>query len=312
MKKSVICIAILLVIGVALSACGKNEPAAMQDTPKAYADTQKRFTLIVNGEKISSDKALTVDPEKQYTEIPLLATLKALGCQVEWVHKSRVKITYDDTVYILNPSKKTLRKRGDSFNIIAVMPGAAHGVYCEAAGEEVIIDSDSASYFLYVLGFEISIDYTDATITVRKKPITDDSQVDFSEWANGTLIVNGKVCEDAVVRIHPDGYAVIPILRIVKELGGTLTPKNEDVVSLRCNDSAYTLNTKDNTLIKNGLNYNLLDILCGKAKGVPYFAKEGDDYIVADEWAVPFLSDINALKRVDPQQNTVYIDTKAK
>ena len=312
MKKSVICIAILLCLCIFLSACGQNEPAAMQDTPKAYADTQNRFTLIVNGETISSDKVLAVDPEKQYVEIPLLATLKALGCQVEWVHKNSVKITYNDTVYILNPSKKTLKKKGDSSNVIAVMPGAAHEVYCEAAGEEVIIDSDSVSWFLYVLGFEISVNYPNATITVRQKPTADDSQADFSAWTNGTLIVNGKVCEDAVVRIHPDGYAVIPILRIVKELGGTVTPKDEDTVSIRCNGNTYTLHMKENTLIKSGLNYSLFDILCGEAKGIPYFAKEGDDYIAADEWAVPFLSDINAWKRVDPQQNTVYIDTKSK
>lgn len=312
MKKFVVCIAILLCLCVFLSACNKNEPAAMQDAPNAYADTQNRFTLIVNGETIASAEALSVNPEEQYVEIPLLATLKALGCQVERVHKSKVKITYLDTVYILNPSKKTLRKKGDSFNMIAVMPGAAHGVYCEAAGEEVRIDSDSVSWFLYVLGFEISVNYSDATVTVRKKPTADGRQADFSAWTNGTLVVNGKVCAGAVVRIHPDGYAVIPILRIVKELGGTVTPKNEDVVSIRCSGNAYTLHMKENTLLKSGLNYSLFDILCGKAKGVPYFAKEGDDYMAADEWVAPFLSDINALKRVDPQQNTVYIDTKSK
>ena len=143
-----------------------------------------------------------------------------------------------------------------------------------------------------------------------QKPTVDNIQVDFSEWKNGTLIVNGKVCENAIVRIHPDGYAVIPILRIVDELGGTVKWKNKDTAVIKCNGVKYTLNTKENTLIKSGMNYSIFDALCGKAKGVPYFAKEGDDYIVADEWASPFLSEINVFKHIDSEQCIVYIDTK--
>lgn len=143
-----------------------------------------------------------------------------------------------------------------------------------------------------------------------QKPTVDNIQVDFSEWKNGTLIVNGKVCENAIVRIHPDGYAVIPILRIVNELGGTVKWKNKDTAVIKCNGVKYTLNTKENTLIKSGMNYSIFDALGGKAKGVPYFAKEGDDYIAADEWASPFLSDINVFKHIDSEQCIVYIDTK--
>lgn len=143
-----------------------------------------------------------------------------------------------------------------------------------------------------------------------QKMIPDYSQVDFSKWENGTLIVNGTVCENAIVRVHPDGYAVIPILRIVKELGGKVTWKNEYTAVIKCNDLKFILNTRENTLIKSGLNYSMFDVLSGKTKGVPYFAYEGDDYIVADEWVAPFLSDINAFKCIDSEQNIVYINTK--
>lgn len=139
----------------------------------------------------------------------------------------------------------------------------------------------------------------------------DYSQVDFSNWQKSKLVVNGKVCENVIVRIHPDGYAVIPILGIVKELGGTVTWKNEYTAIIKCNNIKYTLNTKENTLVKSGKNYSIFDVLCGKANGVPYFAKENNDYIVADEWAAPFLSDINVFKRIDTEQNIVYIYTKS-
>lgn len=138
----------------------------------------------------------------------------------------------------------------------------------------------------------------------------DYSQIDFSKWENGTLIVNGKVCENAIVRIHPEGYAVIPILRIANELGATVTWKNEDIAIIRYNDIKFTLNTKAKTLIKSGMNYSIFDVLSGKTKGVPYFEREGDDFIVADEWAASFLFDLNAYKRIESESNIVYIDTK--
>lgn len=69
----------------------------------------------------------------------------------------------------MNPSKKTLKKKGDSFNIIAVAPGATHGIYCETLEQEFIIDSDSVSYFLYLLGAKIVIDYDCDTVIIDWK-----------------------------------------------------------------------------------------------------------------------------------------------
>lgn len=135
--------------------------------------------------------------------------------------------------------------------------------------------------------------------------------VDFTDWKNGTLIVNGKVCENATVRIHPDGYAVIPILRIAEELGGTVKWRNKDVAIIKYNATKFTLNTKEKTLVESGMNYSVFDALCGKTNGVPYFEKEGDDFVVADEWAGIFISDINAIKHIDSEENIVYIDTKS-
>lgn len=162
--------------------------------------------------------------------------------------------------------------------------------------------------FVCIFTFVIK-DNADEPLESEKSTI-DYSQADFSEWENGTLIVNGKVCNGAIVRIHPDGYAVIPILRIVRELGGTTTQNNEDAIVIKHNGVQYTLNTQDKTLTKNGMNYSVFDVLGGKTKGIPYFAKEGDDFIVADEWAAMFISDMNAFKRVDSEHNIVYVDTK--
>lgn len=88
---------------------------------------------------------------------------------MEWVNEKRVEICYNDTVYVLNPSAQTLEKAGDSFNIIAVAPGATHRLYCETLEEEFIIDSDSVSYFLSQLGAQITIDYENDTVKIDWK-----------------------------------------------------------------------------------------------------------------------------------------------
>lgn len=152
--------------------CDKNDTAIKDNSLTSYEDVQNmgnNFKLIVSGKDISSDTNFSINHEKHYAEIPLIETLRALGCKVEWINDKRVKIIYNDTVYILNPNKQTLQKRGSSFNIISVAPGATHGIYCEILDEEFIIDSDSVSYFLSQLGAQIAIDYDHNTVIIDWK-----------------------------------------------------------------------------------------------------------------------------------------------
>lgn len=172
MKKIIMCISLALAVCFLVSSCGKNDVTTESNSLTNYEDMQNmnnHLKLTVNGKDISSDKFLSINHEKQYAEIPLIATLRALGCQVEWVNEKRVKIIYNDTIYILNPNKQTLKKRGDSFNIIAIAPGATHGIYCKTLDQEFIIDSDSVSYFLYLLGAKIVIDYDCNTVIIDWK-----------------------------------------------------------------------------------------------------------------------------------------------
>lgn len=163
---------LIIIICFLFSSCGKSEPAFIDNSSTRQKDEQSmnsNFKLIVNGKNISSDKMLLINHEKKYAEIPLIATLNALECQVEWINEKKVKIINGDAVYILNPSKKTLNKKGDSFNIISVAPGATHGVYCKTLEQEFIIDSDTISYFLYLLGAKLAIDYENNTVKIEWK-----------------------------------------------------------------------------------------------------------------------------------------------
>lgn len=170
--KKIICISLALAVCFCVVSCEKNDTGTKGTSSTNQEETQNlpvSYTLIINGKNIASDTAFSINHEKQYAEIPLTATLSTLGCQVEWVNEKSVEIRYNDTTYILNPSEQTLVKSGDSFNMIAVAPGAAHGLYCETLDREFIIDSDSVSYFLSQLGAQITIDYENDTVKIDWK-----------------------------------------------------------------------------------------------------------------------------------------------
>ena len=170
--KKWMCILLALAMCFVATSCGKNDTGAKDTSSTNQEATQNiraDYKLIVNGKDIAAGTAFFISHEKQYAEIPLTAALSALGCQVEWANEKSVEIRYNDTVYILNPSEQTLVKSGDSFNFIAVAPGAAHGLYCETLDREFIIDSDSVSYFLSQLGAQITIDYENNTVKIDWK-----------------------------------------------------------------------------------------------------------------------------------------------
>lgn len=164
--KSIVCI-ILMIACVLLSSCSKNSSAA--DASESSGDAQDRnghAALIVNGKDITSEKLASINYEKQYAQLPLLAILEALGGETEWVDEEKVTIAFHGTTYVLNPAQNTLQKEGDSFNIIAVPPGTRHGGYYEICDEEFLIDSNCLDHFLYLLGARIAIDYDRALVTI--------------------------------------------------------------------------------------------------------------------------------------------------
>lgn len=166
MKRSIVCI-LLIITCILLSSCSKNSSAA--DAPESSGDARDRnghAMLIVNGKEITSENSASIDYEKQYAKLPLLAILEALGGETEWVNEEKVTIVFNDTLYVLNPTQNTLQKEGDSFNIIALPPGTRHGSYYEIRDEEFMIDSSCLDHFMYLLGARIAIDYDRAVVTI--------------------------------------------------------------------------------------------------------------------------------------------------
>lgn len=179
--KLIVCI-ILMIACVLLSSCDQNSSAA--DASESTGDARNGngyAVLIVDGQDITSEKLASINYEKQYAQLPLLAILKALGGETEWVDEKKVTIDFQDTTCVLNPTQNTLQKEGDSFNIIAVPPGTRYGGYYEICDKEFVIDSNCLDHFLYLLGARITIDYDRAVVTI-----------DFVENAESGLAASEK------------------------------------------------------------------------------------------------------------------------
>lgn len=147
---------------MAITACDHSRTMPNDNSSLNLEDNQDMnndFKLIINEIDITAGNYVYIEQQEKYAKIPLVAIAKSLGCDVKWHNNSRVTINFENTTYILNPTKKTLKKKGDTFNIIDVPPGTNHGGYYQIKENEFIVDSDSISHFIYLLGARITIDY---------------------------------------------------------------------------------------------------------------------------------------------------------
>lgn len=170
MKKTVLYVLVVIfAMCIFFTSCNKKassitETSTVTDT--AVQSMNSKVSLIVNGNDLSYVNYVSLNYEKQYAELPLTAIMEALGANVEWVSEKNVSIVFNNTKYVLNPKKKTLKKEGDSFNIIALPPGTKHGGYYQIRDKEFIVDSDSARHFIYMTGAKITIDFDSASIKI--------------------------------------------------------------------------------------------------------------------------------------------------
>lgn len=150
-----------------------------------------------------------------------------------------------------------------------------------------------------------------------KRDITQYHNIDFSNWKDGKLIVNDKECEDITVKIHSDGYSVVPFVRIVEEMGGTVEWKNDTIAIVKCKGIKYKLDLDTITLTSAKVNdyYNLF-ALNGYTECEPYFYKDNDEFYVGDDFIRGFLSILGECIETDYTDSLVkvyanpYIDSE--
>lgn len=123
--------------------------------------------LIINGQEVLPRPYVRFNDEFRYAEIPLTLIAREWGAKVEWQGSSTAQITYDGTVYDLDVVHGTLTRPTDSVNIFSVPPGSTHGAFCQVVDGELIVDSDTAWYFITgILGATMTVDLDERVVRI--------------------------------------------------------------------------------------------------------------------------------------------------
>lgn len=160
-----------------------------------YADfEEKRATLIVNGTMLNVDGVYVYDgfefryPDNAlipvpliyptaYAKLPLVATLQALGVQVEWQDESTAKLTLEDKILILDLEKQTVTEQGKDDTWVHYAAGSFVCVR-ETVDGDLLVDGTSMDEVLcYYFGDQTPrftvMDWDNATVTVTAQDKTE-------------------------------------------------------------------------------------------------------------------------------------------
>lgn len=173
-KLSIYSLCIILIL-VSISGCydrsdAKNIPpeSSQKSTQTEASHWQNNCKLIVNGKDISNKYYVHMYINEKYAELPLIAIMKELGATENWKNSTIVHFQYDNTTYILNTEKNSVRREGKTWNFIAPPPGTPGGQNITNIPNEYMISDSCIRFLLIELGFDIKIDYNQAIIYIEK------------------------------------------------------------------------------------------------------------------------------------------------
>ena len=184
MKKRVIFIVIgAFILCLALALCLH----ALAPDPIYAHFKEKEATLIVQGQELDAavayvyvgfefrypDNRLILVPlisHTSYAKLPMIATLQALGVQVEWQDEHTATLRYEEKSLILDLEAKTVTEPGKDDTWVYAVAGHCVRVK-ERAGQELMVDKSSMNEVLfYFFGNQTPtftlFDWENATITV--------------------------------------------------------------------------------------------------------------------------------------------------
>lgn len=191
MKKRVIFIVIgAFILCLALALCLH----ALAPDPIYAHFKEKEATLIVQGQELDAavayvyvgfefrypDNRLILVPlisHTSYAKLPMIATLQALGVQVEWQDEHTATLRYEEKSLILDLEAKTVTEPGKDDTWVYAVAGHCVRVK-ERAGQELMVDKSSMNEVLfYFFGNQTPtftlFDWENATITVTVQRLTE-------------------------------------------------------------------------------------------------------------------------------------------
>lgn len=136
MRKTIIlalCIAVILITAVGLLTIYPVDSGAEQEG------------LYVNGKRVEAEIVFVNVEGRDYAELPLIVTLRALGYPVKWLDESRAEINIEGTVYIANLDTAGLYKEEyenhPMMDYVCAVPGSPWG-YVSARDGDIFVDQN--------------------------------------------------------------------------------------------------------------------------------------------------------------------------
>ena len=189
MKKRIfLCLICLFVLSGVLCAC-----SGLNRDPIYANFEEKQATLIVQGQELDVEGVYVYEgfefryPDasrlmpriysEAYAKLPLVATLTALGVQVEWRDDNTATLTYADKTLILSLEEQTVSEPGKNDTWVHVAAGHFVSVR-ETVEKDLIVDGSSLDEVLfYFFGNQTPtftiMDWKNATVTVTVQDKTE-------------------------------------------------------------------------------------------------------------------------------------------
>ena len=130
--------------------------------------------LYIEGEKVPAQLVFVNKEGQDYVELPLVATMEALGYPVTWIDDTHAEIIINNTTYVADLQTVTLVKKGNESKLmsdcIAPVPGNPWG-YTWARDGDIYVDQDIMEESLFrFLGIPATIAFdAEQRIVIIKK-----------------------------------------------------------------------------------------------------------------------------------------------
>lgn len=130
---------------------------------------------------------------------------------------------------------------------------------------------------------------------------------DENNTSAALLTVNGEIISsDNVFINYEKDYAELPLIAIVKALGGTVELISENEVDIDFEGTRYVLNLSEKSLEQEGIAFNMLDLPPGTMHGAKYRIC-GDEFMVDSDCLRYFLNQLGARIKIDHDSASVEV-----
>ena len=185
-----------------------------------------------------------------YAVLPLIALLSAFDTTITWNGDTATivweGVSFWDEPFTLNTQAHTLKPaKANPYGSYLFSDPDEEFFVREKRGSEYWVSSNLLKRFLRDCGYKIVVDVESQTVSVL--PLQ-------TEPTPCRLVVNGKELSGTPAFLNKDqGYAVLPLVLVLKELGATVTWQSDTVATVILDGETYRLDGENFSLVKGGL-----------------------------------------------------------